>query len=292
LCLLAFPWILLPSIATCIPDKLLGANYYDVGDDYYYFVRNAATLSAPLTAQKCDSGCTIAISRALAASCSTWEVGCAIRIGGTDVLPVASFTGNDAAYGVFWTLCIVSCALGCETIEVVANGHQSQDNPLKCSVAGGNCFMWGTWFAAMGIDLGTPDSTYGFQYPCKGTGGTTTGMYTPQVPPNGCLWKAGASVSDDSCGSSGYYCGDVSRRDFNSPIYGKEIVLVRGDSYQNGSLWSPEWDTWSNPIALPGTYYPLRADGTFGAATTSVRLRGGESVILVSRTGAAPARTN
>jgi hypothetical protein len=81
-------------------------------------------------------------------------------------------------------------------------------------------------------DLGVPNATNGFQYPCKGTGGVSNGMYTPAAPPNGCRWMTGAAVSGDNCGSSGYYCGDLLRRDFSGGTSGNAIVLLRPASYR------------------------------------------------------------
>lgn len=66
---------------------------------------------------------------------------------------------------------------------------------------------------------------------------------------------------------------DVWRRD-----YTKAVVLHRPAAWDSTAS---QYTVYSPPIALGGTYYPLAADGTVGAAITSLRLRAGEGAILM-----------
>jgi len=66
---------------------------------------------------------------------------------------------------------------------------------------------------------------------------------------------------------------NIWRRDFT-----KAIVLHRIES---GYPRKRCFETYSEPLALGGTYYPLLADGSTGAAITSIQLRAGEGAILM-----------
>jgi hypothetical protein len=249
-----------------------GWVYSSIGDDYYYFAPNPATLAAPITPNLCPT-CTISLNKALGASCSTWEIGCAIRIGGKDVVSVSSFSGTTLTVtsgGI-----VNSYPVG-TAIETVKNSHQSQNSILHTPI-----YVWGSWFPAMGVDLGTPDATNGFNYPCNGA-------YVQGKP--GCLWLAGTTIkgpastctTDNGPYGSTTNCSPLLRRDFAGGIYGSVIVLMRPATYQNAKTATTEYDTYSVPIALGGTYYPLNADGTTGVGVSSVQLRGGEAGIYVS----------
>jgi len=108
---------------------------------------------------------------------------------------------------------------------------------------------WGTWFPAMGVDIGIPD-----------TAGYNSGL-------RNLAWKV-AGPPDN--------IGDVMpvyRRD-----YTKAIVLHRPASY---SSTAAHYSNYSTLMDLGGTYYPLSADGTTGTAVTSISLRTGEGAILM-----------
>lgn len=105
---------------------------------------------------------------------------------------------------------------------------------------------WGTWFPAMGVDFGVPD-IYGWN-----NGGRDM------------AWKLGADIGGGK---------DVWRRDYTSAI-----ILHRP------AMWNTtadEYTTPSLPMELGGTYYPLYADGTIGAAITTIQLKTGEGAILM-----------
>jgi hypothetical protein len=105
---------------------------------------------------------------------------------------------------------------------------------------------WATWFPAMGVDIGIPD-----------TSGYNGGAYS-------LTWKSGTDVG----GGNGVW-----RRD-----YTKAIVLHRPASWDTTAT---QYNTYSSSIALGGTYYPLNADGTTGTGVTTIALRTGEGAILM-----------
>jgi hypothetical protein len=105
---------------------------------------------------------------------------------------------------------------------------------------------WATWFPAMAVDVGVPES--------GGWDGAVRNL----------AWKSRTEIGGRT---------DVWRRDFT-----KAIVLNRP------SMWNTtdeEFNTPSTPMQLGGTYYPLRADGTVGAGISSISLREGEGAILM-----------
>jgi len=143
--------------------------------------------------------------------------------------------------------------------------HQATASPSVNHV-----FAWTRWFPAMATDLGVPN-----------TSGLNGGAR--MIP-----WKTGGAPDNvsglPSCTGG---CSDVWRRDFT-----KAIVLFRPYRW-GGVMQEAELDTYSKPIDLGGTYYPLGADGTTGAGVTSVTLRGGEGAILMTEpSGTDPGITN
>jgi hypothetical protein len=72
---------------------------------------------------------------------------------------------------------------------------------------------------------------------------------------------------------------DVMRRDFANAV-----VLHRGATWDTSDS---EYDSYSLPMELDGTYYPLKADGSTGAGITSIALRTGEGAILMKSPQAA-----
>jgi hypothetical protein len=69
------------------------------------------------------------------------------------------------------------------------------------------------------------------------------------------------------------------RRDFV-----KAVVLHRGATWDTSD---GEYNGYSLPMELDGTYYPLKADGSTGAGITSIALRTGEGAILLKSPQAA-----
>lgn len=199
----------------------------------------------------------------------------------TTTLPVTP----NALYYVQWTITYSPeipyfnfTALGSDdwttfsTAYPIYNSYSSGD-PAVCvqvqhlsvisSPSASNVYAWTRWFPAMGIDIGTPDPA--------GMNGGARMVETP--------WKTGGapdyiSGQAQSACSAASKCPDVWRRDFT-----KAIVLYR--PWRNGVSLESELDTLSRPIALGGSYSPLKADGTLGGSVTSVSLRGGEGAILM-----------
>jgi hypothetical protein len=253
-----------------------GPSYSGVLDDYYYFVRSPATLAAPISPAVCTSAspCTISLSQALGVACpSGWEVGCTIRIGGKDVVKPTSYAGTTLTVnsgtvgGAHPSGAILNSHPAGASIEYVKQGNQSVDIALHTPI-----YMYGSWFPAINYDLGTPDATNGFNYPCNGT-------FLAGSP--GCVAVSGPSIAGNPRGCSGTSCAPLLRRDFSRGPYGDVRVLMRPTSQSSHPTASTEYDTPSVPYSLDGTFYPLKADGTFGAGITSISLRGGEAAILV-----------
>lgn len=78
------------------------------------------------------------------------------------------------------------------------------------------------------------------------------------------LWKSHTEIGGTR---------DVWRRDFVNAV-----VLHRPATW---STPDSEYNTYSSPMDLDGTYYPLNADGTTGAGITSFSLRAAEGAILM-----------
>lgn len=105
---------------------------------------------------------------------------------------------------------------------------------------------WATWFPAMGVDIGVPDP--------KGYRAGARDL----------AWQRGADLGGGP---------DVWRRD-----YTKAIVLHRPAAW---NTTASQYTVYSPPISLGGRYYPLAADGSVGAAITSLRLRAGDGAVLM-----------
>jgi hypothetical protein len=119
-----------------------------------------------------------------------------------------------------------------------------------------NVFMWTTWFPAMKVDFGQPDSN-GFNSGNRG------------------VWFTGAQIGGSGDCANGN-CPPVERRDFT-----KALVLQRA----MGDYEANEWETPSKLIQLPGCsgcqWQRLHADGTLDPAATTVTLTGQESAIFL-----------
>jgi len=168
------------------------------------------------------------------------------------------------------------------SVEYAVISHQSQDSPLHTPI-----FMYGAFIPASAVNLGTPDSTHGFNTPC-----TSSSYYID----GGCFWKSGKQISGNPGTCQEYKagsppgnpsCSPLLRRDFAGGTYGNAIVLLRPLIATNGNLQqtaTTEYDTYSQTITLPGTYYQLMADGTISSTPiTTTKLRGGEAGIYVTK---------
>ncbi|MEX8504628.1 hypothetical protein [Leptothrix ochracea] len=133
-----------------------------------------------------------------------------------------------------------------ESDEVILNNgstlHQAKD-PIPIT---NNVYRWGTYFPAMGVDIGLPD-TKGFNHGARDL-----------------QWKTGVELGGRA---------DVWRRD-----YTKAIVLHRPASWDTTAS---QYSTYSTTIQLNGQYYPLLSDGRTGKEITSIQLREGEGAILL-----------
>lgn len=105
---------------------------------------------------------------------------------------------------------------------------------------------WGTYFPAMGVEVGGPDN--------NGWNGGVRSF----------TWKLGADIGGGL---------DVWRRD-----YTKAIVLHRPATWTTTDL---EYTTPSSSMDLGGTFFPLYADGLTRDGITSIALRAGEGAILM-----------
>jgi hypothetical protein len=133
-----------------------------------------------------------------------------------------------------------------ETDEVYLIDGSVKHQAVDPTPNAGQVYRWATYFPAMGIDIGMPDSA-----------GYNGGM-------RDLAWKSHSEIGGVQ---------DVWRRD-----YTKAIVLHRPASLDTTD---DEYVTPSAGIDLGGTYYPLSADGTTGSGITSITLRTGEGAILM-----------
>ena len=270
------------------PNLLLGydpyGSTYSGFDDYYYWVKSARTLAAPISASTCTSGCSIPLSGQLETkTCPGVETaGCPIRIGGVDVVGTTSYTGTTLTTQTQFAYdAIINNYSTGASIEYAVISHQSQDSPLHTPI-----FMYGTFIPASAIYLGIPDSTYGFNTPC-----TSSTYYID----GGCFWKSGKQISGNPGACQEYQagsppgnpsCSPLLRRDFTGGTYGNAIVLLRPLIATNRNVQptaTTEYDTYSQTITLPGTYYQVMADGTISSTPiTTTTLRGGEAGIYVT----------
>lgn len=140
-----------------------------------------------------------------------------------------------------------------ETDEVILKDgkvlHQSVDRIPSIE----EVKRWGTYFPAMGVDIGEPDPR-----------GYNKGARDFQ-------WKKGKDIGGGP---------DIWRRDFTNAI-----VLHR-PAYWNTS--KDAYETFSDTVPLEGKFYPLRADGITSPAVTSISLRAGDGAILMKHPQPAP----
>src|SRR5664279_4041100 len=167
----------------------LGFVYANVGDDYYYFKRGAVTLANAISPAICAVGspCTIPISGSLGASCPLGQGPCALRIGGTDIVVVSSYTGTTLTSTRGFILNSDSSGA---TIEAAYVGHQSVGTMPPAS----RMYYYAANFPAMNYDFGVPDAANGFNYPCSGSYLDNKAPAVSGTPPCGCWWQSGAAV--------------------------------------------------------------------------------------------------
>lgn len=135
-----------------------------------------------------------------------------------------------------------------ETDEVILKNkkivHQASEPAPKIE----DVHRWATWFPAMGVDIGYPDT--------KGH----------NVGKRDTVWKKGKDIGGGP---------DIWRRDFT-----QAVVLHRP------AFWSTTkqaYDVGSTNISLGTSYYPMRADGITGPGIDRISLRPGEGAILMKQ---------
>lgn len=121
---------------------------------------------------------------------------------------------------------------------------ERMDNPPAVE----DVYAWSHYFPALDVDFGIPD--------VNGHNGGVRDW----------VWKTYAEL-----GSPRYT--EIWRRDFTNCI-----VLLRA-GYQ--TVTDAYLQDYCDPIALGGTYYPLKADGTVGPGITEISLRAAEAAILM-----------
>ena len=247
----------------CLAQHYIGANvntgysYYSEGGFIYNDVDEVYTFAPATTltaAQAADTSWNLkTIHLASVANCTDSTT---LQIGDHGDSVNGSISGSTFQT---YTPISNSYSIGVSAYCIVKQ-HQSVISTPPASTV----WKWGTWYPAMGVDIGVPD-----------TGGMSGGA---RVVP----WKTGGSPdyisgsTHGACDASGT-CPNLNRRDFT-----KAIVLERGLPYPE---MDAEVDTYSQVIALGGTYYPLKADGTVGAGITTIQLRGDEGAILMKSSG-------
>jgi hypothetical protein len=249
----------------CLAQHYMGANsntglsyysesgfiYNDI-DEVYTFAP-ATTIAAPVAADATSSTKTISLASASGCSGST-VLRLGLRSSGDSVsgsLTGTAFTTTAAIYN--------SYAAG-DPAYCVQKQHQS----VVGTPAADNVWKWGAWYPAMGVDVGVPD-------PNGLSGGARVMPWKTGGAPDYISGQSHATCDNTSNG----VCANLNRRDFT-----KAIVLLRGQVYITQEA---ELDTYSQPISLGGTYYPLKADGTTGPGVTSIQLRSDEGAILMKQ---------
>jgi hypothetical protein len=255
-----------------------GVSGYVGYDEYYYWVMSARTVAAPGVAQStCVTACSIPLSGALEISAcpGVLALACPIRLGGVDIIGTAGYTGTTLTTAAhLGASAILNNYSAGATVEYMKKGHLSMDTPPLGPGLHTPVGMWGFFIPASTVNLGIPDTTYGFSTPCTNSADTVNG---------GCIALSGVAASGGNpTGCASNKLSPLLRRDFTGGTYGKATVLMRPVTYLNIHTCSTEYDIPSIPYALPSTYQRLNADGTLdGAMLTSITLRGGESAILV-----------
>ncbi len=246
---------------------------YPNSDEYYYWSPGNITLAAPVSADASNASKALVLSDdsaialpggpiwsnpAVASSAAQAGniYGYAFLIGSDIIQPFKDSAGHWHTYSA-----ILSGYPAGTPVKFAMMGHQAVD-PVPSAA---NVWYWAAHFPAMDVDLGQPD-------------------------PNG--WNHGArdtkyivapASSGNPSGCKGQYsCPEFWRRDFINAI-------VIAHVFHDGNMPS-ELDTYgpATPIQLGGSFYPLSADGTTGAAITTLQLRAGEAAILLKSPAAPP----
>ena len=222
-----------------------GWSYFET-DEFYYWSAPAQT-TATIAADTSGGTKTITASNVSAFAPLAIQNAVVVKLGNSGEVVMANVVNSTT---LNTTSSIQFSYPPGTQISYAISAHQS-NTPLQPL---SNIWKWGPWFPAIGIDVGVPDP-----------GGYNSGNRDLN-------WMSGAASSGNpgACGST---CSPVWRRDYTSAI-----VLARTLSYNSPAS---EVTTPSVPISLPGTYYPLNADGSTGPGVTSIQLRGGDSAILM-----------
>jgi len=191
----------------CRAMDLLGSNpntgmIYNSAGFIYSTTDEVYTYGTPTTITTPVNSTTTTLQLASNAGCTPFYY---LRIGNrttgdtlTGSLSGTTFTPSSTIYGTYDSGNTAYC---------IQSQHQSQiPTPPLATV-----YKWGTWFPAMGVDLGAPDKN-GLNHGYR-RGGSSYGT--------GIAWLSGASISGNAsaCGTN---CPDLWRRDFT-----KGIVLMR-----------------------------------------------------------------
>jgi hypothetical protein len=261
---------------TCLAQHYLAANsntgfsYHNQGSfnynltDEVYVYGPATTITSTITQGMAPGTITIAS----AAGCTPFDYN------NFGYLRVGTTSAGDTFYGTISGTTFTTTTTAANSYSSGNEAHcvQSLHQAQGAVPQAGSVFLWATWFPAMAVDVGVPNAS--------GLGGGARVMpwKTGGSPDciSGLVCTGGAQTNCDNTGGSGDFagrCANLHRRD-----YTKAIILYRDKKFPTKNV---ELDTYSQPINLSGTYYPLRADGTTGPAITSIQLRGSEGAILM-----------
>lgn len=223
----------------------LGWSYFET-DEYYYWASPTTTTSA-ISVVTTDATVQITASDITAFANLSLYNQVVVKLGTTGEVIMATKVNNTT---LSTTGPIHYSYPAGTTISYAAMGHQATDTLPALS----NIWKWGPWFPAISVNVGAPD-------PSGYNGGVRN-----------LAWISGPASSGNSsaCGNN---CSPVWRRDYTNAI-----VLSR---VATDATPSSEYVTYSVPISLGGTYYPLQSNGTTGAGVTSIQLRGSEAAILM-----------
>jgi hypothetical protein len=263
---------------TCLAQHYLAANpntgfTYHVQGAFNYFLTDEVYVYGPATTitSNITSGTHATFTTASTNGCNLSDYN------GFMYLRVGTTSSGDTVYGTLSGSTFTpsssfsfqqSYSSGNEA-HCIQTLHQAQG----AAPPGSNVYFWATWFPAMGVDVGVPNAS-GL------SGGTRVMPWKTGGSPDcisGLVCTGGLQTECDNTGGSGDFagrCANLHRRD-----YTKAIILYRDKKTLTKNV---ELDTFSQPIALGATYWPLRADGFTSAGVSSIQLRGSEGAILMT----------
>jgi len=218
-----------------------GSAIYSERDDFYYTAATGTTLASGLTADTSTASKTFS-----GIDFSAFNVTYCVVIGSGDTRevirpPGVTKTGNT----ITTTRPLYFNHSAGEPVQYCQRGNFNSDIvPSQDRMV-----RWANYFPAMAVNFGTP-STRNLEW-AKGTDYGWPNLVAYGDAKNTNIWS----------------------RDFSNAL-----VLHRPSG---GIFTIDDYRTPSVPIALGGTYYPLNADGTTGAAITSIQLRRAEGAILM-----------